>query len=326
MRLPRYLSYSAFALWEKDPDEYYRIHLAESRAPRQPQERPAAVGSAFDAYAKSSLHSALFGAGSDPRYSLEALFEAQVEEHNHNWAGDEGQYVFHCYQDCGAYFELLDLLIKSKEPPRFEFTVEATVAGVPFLGKPDCRFVTAGDVHVVHDWKCNGYCSKSTTSPTKGYMLCRDAHSGKPSKSHMTAHKNFIAKDFNGLAIHDGGLEDSSQTWADQLCLYAWALGEPIGDENVVLSIDQIVAKPMPEGRPQLRVAQYRARVREPYQLLLRDRFTRAWQAISTGHVFQDLSRDENDARCEILDREALSLQTEDDDYFAAAVRPRYRG
>lgn len=330
MRTPRYLSHSAFALWEKDPEEYYLKHLAETRAPRIPQERPAAVGSAFDAYTKAALHEALYGKGSDPEYEFEALFEQQVEPHNRDWARPEGEYVFQSYKESGAYDDLLALLLKARGQPRFEFTVEASLGGVPFLGKPDLRFETENGVKVVHDWKVNGYCSNNATSPTKGYMLCRDGYKArKPSKSHGTAHKQFVPFDFNGLVIDAGYMEDISTSWADQLSLYGWALGHKIGDQDVVLQIHQIVAKPIPEQRPQLRVAEFRCRVRDSYQEHLIKRLQRAWSHITSGHVLPYLSRDDNDNRCRMLEKESVGLQgdgSSKDNFFAECVRPKYRG
>ena len=53
MRIPTYLSYSSLTTLEKNSEEFFIKHLAETRAPKVPQERPASVGSAFDAYVKS---------------------------------------------------------------------------------------------------------------------------------------------------------------------------------------------------------------------------------------------------------------------------------
>jgi len=322
MRIPSRFSYSAFALFEKDPEEYAVKYLTETRAPRLPQERPAAVGSCFDAKAKSMLHAAIFGEGSDAEYSFESLFEAQVEPHNRDWVREEGLYVFSCYQHSGMYDRLLDLLKKSIVEPRFEFTVDADIQGVPFTGKPDCRFVLPGPINVVHDWKVNGYCSKSATSPTKGYQWCLDGEDmKKQNKSHKTAHALFTELDLGEIVIDANYMEDISEDWADQLSLYGWSLGEKIGDENVVLSIHQVVAKPLPERRPQLRFAEFRRRVRRPYQELLVKRFTTAWGRIISGHPLHFLTKEENDQRLKALENESVGLQT--DGSFRRMCSPR---
>jgi hypothetical protein len=242
----------------------------------------------------------------------------------------EGRYVFDCYRESGFYRELLTELLRAAEPPRFEFTVEAVLNGVPFLGKPDAQWVTPEKVHKIHDFKVNGYCSKSTTSPHKSYMLCRDGYkSEKPSKSHNTEHKEFLATRHFDAVVNASYMEASNTAWADQLTLYGWALGEGIGDENVVLSVHQIVAKPIPDQRPQLRVAAYSARVKSTYQQELASRLRACWDAVTSGHVFPDLSREDSDARCEVLDDTAAGLQSDGsslDEYFNSATREGYRG
>jgi hypothetical protein len=329
MRTLQTLSYSGLSLWESRPDEHYLKYLSEKRPPRTLQEQPAAVGSAFDAIAKSSLHSALFGAGNDPKYTLEALFEAQVEAQNRDWAMPEGRYVFDCYRESGFYTELLMQLLASREPPRFEFEVSAELNGVPFLGKPDARWISREGVHIIHDWKVNGYKSKNTTSPHKSYRLCRDGYKAeKQSKSHNTEHKEFMAVQHFDTVVNASYMEVSNPAWADQLTLYGWALGEGIGDENVVLSVHQIVAKPT-GVRPQLRVAAYSARVAAAYQAALAERLKKCWDAITSGHIFPALSREDSDARCAVLDDTAVGLQSDGsslDNYFSEATREAYRG
>lgn len=329
MRTPTYLSYSSFSLFEKNVEEAYLKSLADKRPPKMPQEKPASIGSAFDAFVKSALHEALYGKNFDPKYTLDALLESQVESHNRDWARVEGQYVFDCYKIAGRYDVLLELLKKSIEPPRMEFDVKCELGGVPFLGKPDLRFVLPGPVNVTHDFKVNGYCGKSSTSPNKGYMICMDGFkAAKQNKSDGQAHKQFVPLDFHGLTIDAGAIEDCSTDWADQLSLYAWALGEKVGDQSTVISVDQIVAKPLKEGRPALRVASYRARVRKSYQEHLLVRFKKCWEIIQSGHIFRDMTREESDLRCKMLDGQSASTTTgsEYDAFFNEAARKPYRG
>ena len=81
------------------------------------------VGGSFDAYAKSALHEQLFGKGAAPQFEFQTIFENQVEPHNRDFAIEAGKYIFDCYVLTGAFEELLAMLEKSKEPPRFEFEV-----------------------------------------------------------------------------------------------------------------------------------------------------------------------------------------------------------
>jgi len=307
MRTPHALSYSSFSLGEKNPEEFYMRHLAEKAPTKELQTPPMAVGSAFDAYAKAYLHAAIFGRGTDPRYEFGALFESQVEPQNWDFALHAGKHVFRAYQFCGAYDNLLTHLQQSIEPPQFEFKVEREIDGVPFLGKPDCRFVLdlgEGRIHCIFDWKVRGYCSKHGASPTKGYEICLDCfESDKPSRSHGKEHGLYLAKKFRGITINAGYLETCSDEYADQLCLYGWLLGETPGDEAVVLGIEEIVSKFMGEGnRPQLRYARHRGLCKKDYQLKLLERIKAFWARITCGHFFTEMSQEDNDKRCQLLE------------------------
>ena len=330
MRKPTYLSHSSLTLWGKDKEEFYIKHLAETRAPRIAQEVYMSVGAGFDAYAKSALHERLFGKGADPQFEFTSIFENQVEPHNRDFAVDAGRHIFDCYVLTGAFDELLAMLQKSKEPPRFEFEVRGEINGVPVVGKPDCRFVHECGAHVILDWKVKGYCSKYGASPSKNYRLCRDGYGAtfKVSKSHNTAHKDFVPYNHHGFEINHSYLEAGNEEYADQLCMYGWLLGEQIGDEEVVCCIDEIVGKYMPEGKPLLRVAHHRARVSNAHQMKVLNRMVECWDAITTGWIFRDLSREENDAKCQHLEQKVIALQSDgsvQENLFAQMARPQFR-
>lgn len=348
MRIPKFLSYSSLSLWEKDKEEFYLRNLADTRAPRMPQERFMAIGSAFDAYVKSALHSAVFGPGADPEFEFDAIFVSQVEEQNRDWCREHGKHIYERYVHTGSYQELLDVLLKSVEPPVFESKVEGLIDGVvPFTGKPDCRFVLKFDdcdpVRVVLDWKVKGYCSKYGASPSKGYALCRDGYDavkegidktkkepdGKQSRSHNKAHELYLPFNHRGLIINEGYMETCNSEYADQTTLYGWLLGETPGDENVVTWIDEIVAKYMGDGvLPLLRIANHRARVKGEYQKKLLTRAYECWTAITGGHIFGHLSRADSDARCAVLEQMSQGLQSTgspEDDWFNEVVRKGFR-
>lgn len=328
MRTPKALSYSALCLFERDPDEYYVKYLADHPAPRLPQEQPAAVGSAFDAYTKSMLAYALSGRAMSSQFEFPAIFESQVEPQNRDFALKAGKHVFKAYKLCGAYDDLLTLLQQSIEPPRFEFTVNGTISGVPFTGKPDVRFVLdlgQGRISCIYDFKVRGYCSKYGASPSKGYATCLDGFVGKASRSQGKEHAMYKAMDFRGLTINSGYMEYCNDEYADQLCLYGWLLGERIGDENVVLGIEELCAKP--GSPPTLRYARHRGRVKADYQLTLAKRVSDCWQAITSSHVFSSLSREDSDARCRVLDEMAAGLMSSGsalDEWFNDVTRPKF--
>ena len=300
------------SLWYKDQDEFYIRYLADHAAPRLPQEQPAAVGSAFDAYTKSMLAHALFGNAASAQFEFAAIFESQVEPQNRDFALTAGKRVFKAYKLCGAYDDLLKQLQQSVEPPRFEFKVDGLILGVPFTGKPDCRFVLdlgQGRIPCIYDWKVRGYCSKYGASPSKGYATCLDGFVGKASRSQGKEHALYKAMDFRGLTINSGYMEFCNDEYADQLSLYGWLLGEKIGDENTVLGIEELCAKFMGEGNPPtLRYARHRGRVKADYQQKLAEKVATCWQAITSGHVFSTLSREDSDARCAVLEEMSVGL------------------
>jgi hypothetical protein len=246
--------------------------------------------------------------GADPKFQFDAIFADQVEPQNRDWALEHGQYVFDAYKFSGAYEDLLSLLKQSKQAPQFEFTIEGCIETVPLLGKPDLRFIHPLGSHVILDFKVNGYCSKSPTSPCKNYRLVRDGWgdlTAKASRGNNTAHKEYKPFLWKGVEIHNGWLEDANTDWADQLAIYSWMLGEPVGDENVIVCIDQIVAKPT-SSKPLLRIANHRARISAVHQKTLLSRIQACWTALTTGHIFPDLTREENDQRCQVLEQQAI--------------------
>lgn len=262
MRIPRFISPSSLSLFERDREEYYMKYMAEVRAPRIPQANYMSIGSAFDAYVKAELYKAIYGPGSDPEFEFDNLFTEQVEAHNRDWALVHGQYVFDSYKTSGAYADLLEMLDDSDYDAQFEFKVEGVVEGVPLLGKPDCRFVHANGTHVILDWKVNGYCSKHGATPYKYYARIRDGWTDAdavPSRGSNRVHPKFEGTTLNGLDITSHGLEESSTDWATQLAIYAWLLGEPVNSDNLLIAIDQLVAKPVSGRNPLIRVAQHRA-------------------------------------------------------------------
>lgn len=316
MRTPAYISPSSLGLWESNREEFYLRHLAECRLSSIPQANYMSIGSAFDAYVKSTMFEELFGK-TDPRFEFETLFEEQVESHNRDWAKKHGGYVFASYVASGAYADLMDMLKTTKQAPQFEFRITGAVEEVPLLGKPDLRFIHPDGAHVILDWKVNGYCSKSATSPCKYFRCCRDGWPEsyfKPSRGNGKSHPEYKPIMWKGIEIHNGWLEDANQDWSDQLTIYAWMLGEPVGTQDVVVCIDQIVAKPHPNGsNPLLRVANHRARISLIHQQNLLARLKNCWESITSNYIFPDLTKDESEARCAMLEQQAEAASSGDE-------------
>jgi hypothetical protein len=318
-------------LWEKDQREYILRHLVDNRPARTKQELPASVGSSFDAWVKSNLHAELFGPGADPQFEFTAIFEEQVESHNRDRARDMGLRCFDSYVHTGAYDELLALMKNAKEDPQFEFTATGAVLGVPMIGKPDCRFVTESGVHVILDWKVKGYCSKWGASPAKGYRIVRDGLDWpKPSRGAGKAHKLYDPIDLEGLEISKTPMEQCDKDWAVQLSIYGWLLGEAVGDENVVICIDEIPCKSRQDKGldPLLRIANHRARVSPEFQFDIAGRICELWKRITTGHIFTDVDRETSDAKFTTIERAATALASDgsyEEDLFNELSRAGYR-
>jgi hypothetical protein len=332
MREIKGISPTALHLWESDRERFYLDRLSDTRSPRDGQSPAAAVGSGFDAYVKSALHKAIFGHDGNGEYDRDRLFNEQVDDElNRAFAKRAAAECFKRYQDCGAFAELLVELTSSTKDPRFEFTLIGDVSGVPLVGKPDLYYFR--DCHVLYDWKVMGYCSRSSVSPKKLYRSCRDtwtAEEAKPTRGggQTKPHKNFTEIEYKGHKIGDHWMDEVDAKWADQLCIYGWLMGIPVGCEDFIVGIDQLCCKPADElEHPLIRVAQHRCRISEYFQLALMKRLQEMYTAITTGHIFDDVSREESDARIEIL----AQMHMEDpedhrDDVWALCNERQFRG
>jgi len=327
MRTDKKISPTSLHLWESDRDGFYEKYLSEAPRVREPQTDAMTIGSAFDAFVKCSLHGHLFGHDGDGEYDLKALFEKQCQVPElRPWAWEAGKYAFDCYRTWGCYDELLRELQQSEDDPQFEFTLTGTVEGVPLVGKPDLWY--RKNVQVIYDWKVMGFCSRHPQSPKKFYKTCRDCWGtdrAKPTrgfKGEPVAHKGYEEIDHHGHKIGGHFLEAVDKKWADQIAIYGWMSGGPVGDEDTVVGLDQLSCKPSPDPEvcrfPLIRVAQHRCRISAAYQLELVERLKDCWGQVQSGHIFDDLSREESDQRCEIMD---IQLHGEANEVKDDAVR-----
>jgi hypothetical protein len=268
---------------------------------------------------KANLYRHLFGNDGDGKYNITALFEEQVtNEELKTWAWYAGQYAFNCYRTWGCYDELLCELEKSEEDPQFERKVKGEIEGVPVVGYLDMWYKRI--VQVILDWKVMGFCSASAQSPKKFYKSCRDCWGVERAKAtrggggEPKAHKNYDEIEHHSHLIGSHFLEDADKKWADQIAIYALLLD---GGEDTVACIDQLCCKPSEnKHEPLIRVAQHRCRVSAAHQASIIKRLTDAWDIIQSGHIFDDLSREQSDSRCELLD--VSSPDVGHNDFWAA--------
>ena len=309
MRDVRHVSYSSKKLFYEDRDDYVLRYLCINRPPREPANKYMVIGSAFDAYVKSRLADDLFGADSKPEYDFDLLFETQIEEQFRDIAKPAGEYVLAQYIASGFYGNLLEMMQGAQTEPKFEFNACGTIKGVPIFGKPDCFFLNKDNIPVILDWKVRGFYAKKGPSPTKNYRLCLDGDNWlRQSLSHGKAHKGFVETDYLGSGKLF--LEESSTVYADQLSMYGWIVGLPVGDESVVCCIDEALGKPTVngEGYPHLRFAQQRARISAGYQRNLMDSLKIMWDSVKTGHIYFEMGRDYSDRRVETMEMRSRGM------------------
>lgn len=336
MRRPEYLSPSAIALFQESDEEYYLRYLTNTPPPRDPQTRPMAVGSAFDAFCKSEFHDLLFGKThkDSARFELDAIFTAQVEEQHRDWAKLHGAYAFKMYKQSGAFLNLLSELRDAKEEPRFEFDVRGTVNGVRdhltrkvgevvLLGKPDAAYVNRDGNKIVLDWKVSGWCS--IASPMAGYVNLRNE-----SGQNLGPHKDCYPFEHGSISINGNSyLEKFKKDWAQQCSIYAWLLGASIGDDFIV-AIDQLACNSKKfniDGFPEVRVAEHRLRVHKDFQHDVFDQACNLWEIIHSDHFFRNMSFDDSKLKCQLLDDRSDSMygKNADQDFLKFTQRrPSY--
>lgn len=332
MKQIKHLSPTSIALFYFRIEEFYMMYLSDSRPDRMPQTQPMSVGSAFDAYTKSFLHEKLFGKGNDPRFDFDAIFTAQVEPHNRDWAREAGKHCFEQYKASGALADLMLELQGSVGTPRFEIEVKGVINGeregvtlkiddMMLLGKPDCFFINKHGAHVILDWKVNGYCGQYRTSAMKGYVRLRENGKNKGQ------HKDCFPMSHKGITINCAEfLESCNKDWARQLAIYGWLCGEDIGSDFIV-AVDQLACGPDPLGistKPEIRIAEHRLRVSADFQWKTFAAAQHVWQVCHSDHVFRNMTLEESQARCQVLDGMVDALRgdgTPEDQWFASVTR-----
>lgn len=310
----KYLSYSSFQMFEKDPEGFYRKYLSKNRPPREPQNTYMAIGSAFDAFVKADLHKRFVNDG-DPRYTPEALFETQVEPHNRDRAKVDGEELYRRYRKIGAYADLCEDMRECINP-RFEAEITADISisrlpgSVVVLGKPDVMYISRYGARIIHDFKCQGFYSKNPPSPHPGYVKLMPG---------MNMHKDTMLFKHKGFLTNGAcPIHHHNEDWATQLAFYAWSLGEDVGSD-FILSVDQILSNSV---KNETRVAKHAGICTDVWQNKLFDRLHRCWSAVKSGHVFLKLPYDESVARCEAIDAE---LGSTPDDTFRQMTSTKKR-
>lgn len=302
-----YLSPTSIKKFFDDREEFYLTYLAEQRPPREPQQAPAGVGSAFDAFVKAELFGLIYGKNHPDaeKYDRDALLTQQVTTADRDAAIEAGGYVFLKYRQCGALADLMYEMDHATTDPRFEYKVQREINGVPLLGMPDLYFVHK-NFPVVYDWKVNGYYSQA--SPCKGYVQVYECNKGSRRGPHKITQPGKVGP-FDGNLLP---IEEYNPDWARQLCIYAWCEGAEVGDD-IIAGIDQIVGRKSDHKFPNLRVARFRSHISKDFQKKLDIQIQYIWECIKSGWIFRDKTFDQSLEKQAELEIRASKLATCDD-------------
>lgn len=281
MRIPAYMSPSSCKLFWTDRKKYYLRYLADNKEPRDPQNIHMAVGSAFDAFVKSQITADL---GVEVQFDLATLFEAQVEPQHRQDCWGYGKTLLEAYKACGAYSIAVHDMGLAQLAPRFEFDINATILGVPVFGKPDAFYLNHDGTPTILDWKVNSWLGGNNM---KKPWYVMDHQTGE---HHPKVH---ISNRYNLPIVANKYMEDIDEDWAFQQFVYAIGLGSEIGDPFIT-SIDQVTGGPS--------FYTYRNYLSKPYQIQCAKDLKRAWEIINSGHIFDTMTREENDSLIEDLE------------------------
>lgn len=317
MREVKRLSPSGFMTFQQNLDQYVRRYLADMPEPRYPQTKPMAIGSSFDAFVKNELGRCLLPAEfvmPGGELHLKTLFESQVDdEEDQKWAWEEGGHLFLQYKDLGAFDDLLADFQGCHSTPVFESGTSTLVEMpdgviVPLFGYPDCYYYKKEGILVILDWKCNNYTAKRVKSPSKFYLKERSIKDGK---FFLRTHPKVTPVEQDGLVVDaEHCFSEIDKKWCLQMTMYGWMLGHAIG-EPVVLQIEQILIEPNVENHPACKCVTYRGFASSEYQFQLADQLSAAWTAISSGHIYSNLTLEESEKRVETMSRLAAHKHEE---------------
>lgn len=228
---------------------------------------PMAVGSAFDDEIKRWLWKEFKGQDI-PEGKAGSSIELKGSDRDE--ALRIGKEIFNFYKNSGALTWLVQEIEMRDKEHKFGIVMEDWAEGLldlgdgimlPLCGKPDLAFWLQCQKLFVLDWKCNGIMSSRTTSPKKGYTVCRDKN------GHLSRYKEYLPGEYCGIQYNKlYKIEDVSEEWAFQILCYNWLLkGKTTGDykikvEEIVGGIDQIL------GPGCSRISSFRGQVGEDFQ------------------------------------------------------------
>lgn len=327
MRTRKYISPSQAGLFYSNREEYYLKYLADNKPPPFKQTAPMGVGGAFDSHVTRALAVKYFGrddprCGAGAEYDLEVMLDSAIQEPSLDRTAITriGLELFKRYMATGAYARICAELDLADEG---SITMQSTLYyeagdGLTLMGLPDLAF-TRGGVQHVYDFKCNGFYSQA--SPLKNHVW-------KGTGSTEGVHKGAIlGKHSCGTVVDLSGVFDD--TYKRQTCTYAWSLvGRPLGDyEPIIVGIEQVACRPASSRWKDPTVdgvaisnVSTRSLISVEAQEAVMAEYKHMWSCITSGWVFDDLTRPESDALCSQLEATAKGLATDIDEDFNALM------
>ncbi len=297
MRKLKHISPSSLSMFYRIREDIYKAYHSDTYVPRDPGTKPMLLGSSFDAFVKNELVRCLRG-GKHVKFGepfhLETLFNAQVEKGEYKtWAWETGGGLFLKYKDSGAFDQLL-IDMEGANDVQFEHKVfgDLTLPSgtkVTIKGFVDLCYKKPDGTLVVVDWKCNNHCAKNKQSPKPHYVIRRPKNTAHPKGSDVCFSK-------------------IDKKWAEQLCIYTWMLGTPIGESSPI-QIEQLLGVPVlgiPGG--DCEIVTYRSNVGEAFQYEIVNKIQKMHDIIDSGHIFDKLDKEGSDKRCAHMERLCQSL------------------
>lgn len=288
-----YLSPTSVSLFYEDREQFYLQYLAGA-VPRQPATEAMAVGSLFDFLVKDYMHKVFYG----------TPINYQPENHAHldmDALWTIAKDLFAKYKEYSLGYLIMEV---EKQDVKFELRVDGKIPKsgefdmVPIVGIPDIYFWLPDGTLCVYDWKVNGYFGKSMKTPEKGYVRLLDCDKGVDCGSYKQDQFEY----YQNIPLNiSRPIEQVNESWARQLTTYAMLLATK-PNTPFIIGIEQIAC-----GAGRTRIASHRSRVSQPFIDLLLHKYRYAWKRITTGHIFDDMTKEQSDEHCETLKR-ALAL------------------
>lgn len=302
-----YLSPSSFKMAEQKPDEFYIEYLSGMPRSARVSSLPMSLGSAVDARIKEKLYKE-FVSEQKNEYSFDYMFE-RIDSPDKEVTRKDSLYLFEKYIKCGAFADLvIELNQGLKGSLNFQFKLTTEIKDIEIgdsdgeplrlSGWPDLMFsilINGSIFRVIYDWKVNGYYSAYSTSPIMYYNKCRYVDGSKLPESHKGFKRS---SSIDSLLLHDGPVPDAD--WRDQLTIYSWMSGNGI-EEECVHGIEQITGS---GSKLRMTSARYYDNDKN-YKVNLLSRLRTVWKNCNDGHFFKNLSKEDNDRKCELLDMRA---------------------